>query len=77
MLRENPFDLAMRKAKARGACPVTLLDDFYVGHAAFDELCAGFVCKDCVATDEDMGFDGDPRQPPTRPADEGDREIPY
>lgn len=55
MLRENPFDPAMRKAKAHGACPVTLFDDFYVGHAAFDELCAGFVCKDCVATDEDMG----------------------
>lgn len=77
MLRENPFDLAMRKAKARGACPVALLDDFYVGHAAFGELCAEFVCKDCVAADEDMGFDGDPWQPPTRPADEGDREIPY
>lgn len=77
MLRENPFDLAMRKAKARGACPVALLDGFYVGHAAFDELCAEFACKACVAANEGMGFDGEPWLPPMQPSDEGDWEIPY
>lgn len=77
MLRENPLDLAMRKAKAHGACPVTLLDDFHVGHAAFDELCAEFACKACVAADEDKGFDGEPWLPPMQPSDEGDWEIPY
>ena len=77
MLREDPFDLAGRKAKAHGACTVTLLDDFYTNHVAFDELCAEFVCKVCVAADEDMGFDGDPWLPPTRPTDEGDWDIPY
>ncbi len=56
---------------------MTLLDDFYTNHVAFDELCAEFVCKVCVAADEDMGFDGDPWLPPTRPTDEGDWDIPY
>ena len=77
MLRENPFDLAGRKAGERGACPVTLLDDFYANHATFDELCCEFSCKECVATDEDMGFGGEPWLPSAQASDEGGWEIPF
>lgn len=53
---ESPFDRAGREAKARGACPVTLFDEFFTDHWAFDDLCADFECPACVATDEDLWF---------------------
>ena len=77
MLRENPFDLAGRRADERGACPVTLLDGFYANHATFDELCCEFSCKECVATDEDMGFGGEPWLPSAQASDEEGWDIPF
>ena len=77
MLRENPFDLAAREGSQAGVCPVWLLDAFFTNHTAFDELCSEFACKVCVATDEDMGFGGEPWLPSAQPSDEGDWEIPF
>ena len=56
MLYENPFDKARRQARARGECPVMLLDEFFTNHWTFDELCADFNCKSCVASLEDLGL---------------------
>ena len=76
MLRENPFDIAARKGSQEGVCPVWLLDAFFTNHTGFDELCAEFACKICVATDEDMGFGGDPWPPSAQASGEEDWEIP-
>lgn len=77
MLRENPFRTAEREGRKAGACPVTLLDEFFTNHTTVDELCAEFSCKECVATDEDMGFGGEPWLSPAQSLDEGDWEIPF
>ena len=77
MLRENPFDIAEREGGKAGVCPVTLLDGFFTNHTAFDELCSESSCRECVATDEDMGFGGDPWLPSAQPSDEEDWEIPF
>ncbi len=77
MPRENPFDLAARKGSRAGVCPVWLLDASFTNHTAFDELCAEFACKTCVATDEDMGFGGEPWLPSAQASDEEGWEIPF
>ena len=77
MLHENPFGVAEREGAERGVCPVTLLDEFFTNHTAVDELCAEFSCKECIATDEDMGFGGEPWLPSAQPSDGGDWEIPF
>ena len=53
------------------------LDAIFTNHTAFDELCAKFACKVCVATDEDMGFGGEPWPPSEQPSDGGDWETPF
>lgn len=74
MLYEGPFEKASRQARAGGVCPVALLEGFFTDHWTFDELCSGFDCGACVATDEDMGFAGEPG----RPADPGEGwKIPF
>ena len=79
MLHENPFALAERDAEKAGACPVTLLDDFYASHWDFDSLCDGFSCRECVAAPEDMGFGGSREgdEPASRFEIEKDWEIPF
>ena len=79
MPRDQQFDLASRKAKETGACPVTLLDAFFANHWDFDSLCAGFSCRKCVAVPEDMGFGGpcEEDEPALRLKIEEDWEIPF
>ena len=77
MLHENPFGVAEREGAERGVCPVTLLDEFFTNHTAFDEICAEFACKICVATDEDMGLGGEHWPPSAQPSDGRDWEIPF
>lgn len=80
MLRDNPFDIAAYEGARLGVCPVLQLDDFFTNHAVFEDLCAEFKCKECVAALEDMGIfppDPDKEQEESTINEEGDCEIPF
>lgn len=79
MQREDAFRLAAAEAKAAGICPVNLLEAFYTNRWDFESLCAGFACKECVATLEDIGYGnvGEDDEPACRNELEEDWEIPF
>ena len=56
---EDPVEIAQREARARGVCPILLLDDFFTDHWDHDTLCSGFECASCVGNPLDEYFDGD------------------
>ena len=76
MLANDPFGIALERARQYNACPVSFLDGFYTNHWDFDTLCGGFKCYECVADPTDMGF-GDYDDVPL--FDEGgcDADIPF
>ncbi len=53
---EDPVAIVMREARARGVCPVTLLDDFLAEHWDHEALCSGFACTSCVGDPMDDCF---------------------
>ena len=72
----DPFEIAARKAKLEGICPISLLDDFYTNHWDCVSLCASFNCSLCVATPEDFGYTEDEREYPDLVVAEENEEIP-
>lgn len=79
MQREDAFRSPATEAKAAGICPVNLLEAFYTNHWDFESLCAGFACKECVATLEDIGYGdvGEDVEPACRNELEEDWEITF
>ena len=53
---EDPVEIASREARARGVCPVTLLDDFFAEHWDHETLCSGFDCPRCAGDPMDDCF---------------------
>ena len=79
MRRDEMFKLVEAEAKVAGICPVNLLEPFYANHWDFGSLCAGFSCKECVATLEDIGYRdvGEGDEPSRRNELEEDWGIPF
>lgn len=55
MLPESPLEVARRRARKLGGCPVWQLEDFYTDHWDFETLCSEFGCAECAAGPEEMG----------------------
>lgn len=76
---EDPVEIARREARARGVCPVTLLDDFFTEHWDHETLCSGFACTSCVGDPmadyfaEDDGW----RPPRSHETEPEELEIPF
>ena len=75
----SPVEAAAERARPLGICPINMLDDFYTNHWDHDSLCAGFDCRECVATPEELGcfedWDAVPCLEPLTTSD--DEEMPF